>query len=284
MPRTRFEQFVERKTREASTAWIEPLSTIVDRRDDGRTFGIGNAWTRRLYGGDFGLTVRPARETALSLVFVQSSDGNTGAADPASFGAGATDKHLIYEGLSRVAADAVLAGAGTVHAGAFFSVWHPELVALRQTLDLPRHPAQIVLSKRGSVDLDAMLFDVPDVPVFLIAGEGGATRLERWLQARPWIRLVHLPADDLASTIVRLRVEHGIRRISAVGGRFTATRLVDAGLAQDIYLTTAPRRGGEPGTPWYTGTMPPQLDVMTAKRWRGDGADVLFEHGLIRRG
>ena len=68
----------------------------------------------------------PQDETALSLVFVQSNDGNTERRirNPSE---GPTDKHLIYEGLSRVAADAVLAGARTVHAGAFFSVWHPEL-------------------------------------------------------------------------------------------------------------------------------------------------------------
>src|SRR3712207_8639295 len=52
---------------------------------------------------------------------------------------GATDKHVIYEGLSRVAADAVLAGAGTVRgAQLIFSVWHPELVALRSGVGLPR--------------------------------------------------------------------------------------------------------------------------------------------------
>lgn len=62
------------------------------------------------YGGEFCLVDQHPERTALSLVFVQSQDGNTGGADPASFGGGATDKHLIYEGLSRVAADAVLAG------------------------------------------------------------------------------------------------------------------------------------------------------------------------------
>ena len=89
----------------------------------------------------------------------------------AQFGAGATDKHLIYEGLSRVAADAVLVGARTVHPEAFFSVWHPELIALRESLGFPRHPAQVVVSKRGHVDLASLLFNVPDVPVFLIGGE-----------------------------------------------------------------------------------------------------------------
>ena len=279
--RERFERFVERRTREAAGARIERLSTIVDQRDDSGMPGIGNAWTRSHYGGDFGLVVPPQDETPLSLVFVQSKDGNTGASNPASLGGGATDKHLIYEGLSRVAADAVLAGARTVHAGAFFSVWHPELVELRRTLGLPRHPAQIVISREGRIDLEALLFDVPDVPVFLIAGDEGVSRLQPWLAARPWIRLIPLATDDLRPVVDRLRLEEGIRRISAIGGRFTATGLVDAGLAQDIYLTTTSREGGEPATPWYSGPVPPALEVVTRKRWSDDGAEIVFEHARI---
>jgi riboflavin biosynthesis pyrimidine reductase len=281
--RARFERFVERKMREAAAAPIDRLSTIVDRRDDDRFRGIGTAWTRTHYGGDFGLVVPPQDETALSLVFVQSNDGNTGATDPACLGGGATDKHLIYEGLSRVAADAVLAGARTVHAGAFFSVWHPELIELRRTFELPRHPAQIVVSKEGRVDVDALLFGVPEVPVVLIAGEDAALRLQPWLRERPWIRHIPLGTDGLRPVIDRLRVEEGIRRISAIGGRATATRLVDVGLAQDLYLTTTSRNGGEPGTPWYSGAMPPALEVVTKKWWSDDGAAIVFEHALIRK-
>jgi riboflavin biosynthesis pyrimidine reductase len=281
--RERFERFVERKMREAAAAPIDRLSTIFDRRDDDRFRGIGTAWTRTHYGGDFGLVVPPQDETALSLVFVQSNNGNTGAMDPASLGGGATDKHLIYEGLSRVAADAVLAGARTVHAGAFFSVWHPELIELRRRFGLPRHPAQIVISKEGRVDVDALLFGVPEVPVILIAGEEGALRLQPWLRERPWIRHIPLRTDGLGPVIDRLRVEDGIRRISAVGGRVTATRLVDAGLAQDLYLTTTSRDGGEPGTPWYSGPVPPTLEVVTKKRWFDDGAAIVFDHALIRK-
>ena len=281
--RARFERFVERKMREAAAAPIERLSTIFDRPDDERVRGIGTAWTRTHYGGDFGLVVRPQDETALSLVFVQSNDGNTGATDPGSLGGGATDKHLIYEGLSRVAADAVLAGARTVHAGAFFSVWHPELIELRRTFELPRHPTQIVVSKEGRVDVDALLFGVPEAPVVLIAGDEAALRLQAWLRERPWIRHIPLGTDGLGPVIDRLRVEDGIRRISAIGGHATATRLVDAGLAQDLYLTTTSRDGGEPGTPWYSGAMPPTLEVVTKKRWFDDGAAIVFEHALIRK-
>jgi|RhiMetdeSRZDD1v2_1073273.scaffolds.fasta_scaffold01010_22 riboflavin biosynthesis pyrimidine reductase len=281
--RARFERFVKRKTREAAGARIEPLATIFDRHDDTRLLAVGNAWTRSHYGGDFGLAVAHQDETAMSLVFVQSNDGNTGASDPGALGGGATDKHLIYEGLSRVAADAVLAGGRTVHVGAFFSVWHPEVIALRRTLGLARHPAQIVVSKEGRVDVDALLFDVPDVPAYLIAGDDGALRLRTWLRERPWIRHIPLDADDLRPVIDRLRVEEGIRRISAIGGRSTATRLVDAGLVQDLYLTTTSCGGGEPGTPWYTGAIAPTLDVVTKKAWSDGRGDIVFEHAIIRK-
>ena len=185
-----FQDFAATKTHVAAIASIERLSTAFDRRDDFGLQGIGNAWSRLHYGGEFGL-VRPSRnETAVSLVFIQTKDGNTGGSDPSAFGGGATDTHLIYEGLSRVAADAVLAGAGSVHRDAFFSVWHPELVALRASLGLRRHPAQIVVSKRGRVDVDALLFNVPDVRVFLIAGDECIARHESALRARPWVRLI----------------------------------------------------------------------------------------------
>jgi riboflavin biosynthesis pyrimidine reductase len=233
------------------------------------------------YGGEFCLVDQHPERTALSLVFVQSKDGNTGAADPGALGGGATDKHLIYEGLSRVAADGVLAGAGSLHPNAFFSVWHPQLVALRTALGLPRHPAQIVVSKRGSLDLAALLFNVPDVPVILLAGDECIARHGSALRLRPWIRQIQLGDDDLEAALQRLRSEEGIRRISAIGGRLTATRLVDQKVAQDLYLTTTADSGGQPGTPWYTGTRVPALTVIAEKEWFEAGSRVLFQHVLI---
>jgi riboflavin biosynthesis pyrimidine reductase len=278
-----FQRFAAEKTREASGARIERLVTAFDRREDSGLKGIGNAWSRLHYGGDFGLVHSSPGQTAVSLVFVQTKDGNTGAANPSALGGGATDTHLIYEGLSRVAADAVLAGAGSVGRNAFFSVWHPELVALRVSIGLPRHPAQIVVSKRGRLDMGALLFNVPGVPVFLIAGDECIARHESALRARPWIRLVPVTDDDLRPAFESLRVEERIQRVSAIGGRMTATRLVDAGLIQDIYLTTTSLEGGEPGTPWYSGTNPPRLTAITRKHWGEHASSVVFEHCLIAR-
>ena len=112
----RFDALVERKTADAREAAIAPLVTDRDETGD-RLAGIGNAWSRAMFGGLF--YVSPSASGVLpatSLVFVQSRDGNTVTPDPASLGGGEADKHLIYEGLSRVAADAVLAGARSIGA------------------------------------------------------------------------------------------------------------------------------------------------------------------------
>jgi riboflavin biosynthesis pyrimidine reductase len=276
-----FEAFVARKTRDASTARICRLTTVIDRPEAAAS-RIGNPWTRAHYDGDFPLVGAPTDRTSLSLAFVQSPAGNTVAADPSTFGGGDTDKHLLYEGLSRVAADAVLVGARTLHRTTFFSVWHPELVALRRSLGLPRHPAQIVASRHGHFEPASLLFDVPDVPVFLIGGEACLARHARALRERPWVVPIAWPGDDLTGPVGRLGAEHGIRRISAVGGRSTASRLVDDGLAQDIYLTTGPREGGDANTPWYAGGHPLALTVTTRKEWTDAGSRVIFEHILIR--
>jgi len=275
-----FHEFAARKTREATSACIERLSTVFDRRDDVGVQGIGNAWSRLHYDGDFGLLRTTPDQVAVSLVFIQTKNGNTGGPDPGVFGGGATDTHLIYEGLSRVAADGVLAGARSVHRHALFSVWHPELVALRASLGLPRHPSQIVVSPRGTVDVGALVFNVPHVQVFLIAGDECIARHASALRLRPWVRVIPLNGNDLRQAVERLRVE-GVQRVSAIGGRFTATHLVDAGLVQDIYLTTTSIEGGEPRTPWYSGPAPPRLTAITSKQWDEGGLRVVFDHCTI---
>jgi hypothetical protein len=85
--RTAFEHFAARKRRAAETARIARLTTTLDRRADTRVIGIGNAWTRAHHGGDFDVAAPQEDQTALSLVFVQSKDGNTAGADPAALGA-----------------------------------------------------------------------------------------------------------------------------------------------------------------------------------------------------
>jgi len=280
-----FSEFSRKKTEEAARAALHPLTTLDVGHPPDPLQAIGSSWTRRFYDGDFHLFDAESGLPAVSLVFVQSRDGNTAASNPDELGGGPTDKHLIYEGLSRAAADAVLAGATTASGkSVFFSVWHPEIVQLRQSLGLPRHPAQVVLSQDGRFDPDAMLlFNVPDVRVFVIAGEQCRERCRRNCASRPWVTVLSLKPRGLPAALMSLRRDHGIHRISAVGGRGAATSLIDAGLVQDLCLTTAPRDGGEPDTPFYTGVRPPAFELVVRKREMDTTEPILFEHLRLTR-
>jgi riboflavin biosynthesis pyrimidine reductase len=266
----------------SETLQVRRLLTIEDRSDQFPVTSIGNDWTRAYFDGPFYLFEPPEGRPAVSLVFVQSRDGNTAADNPSDLGGGPTDKHLIYEGLSRVAADGVLAGASTVGRSIFFTVTHPQIVALRRDLGLPRHPAQIVLSEEGRIDFASRVFSTPDVPVFLLAGDASVRRCSEDVRRRPWITMVPTNAN-LAAALTTLRCEHRINRISAVGGRHAATNLVDTGLVQDIYLTTSAIEAGEPDTPWYVGSTPPRVELIVRKTEDALERPIVFEHFALVR-
>lgn len=280
---TRFELYCRHKADLAIAARMPGFQTVVEHRSPVRLVAIGNAWTRRLFDGPFYRSAPPARaRPVVSLVFVQSREGNTVADDPSTLGGGATDKHLIYEGLSRVDADAVMAGATTAGERTVFSVWHPELVRLRLELGRSRHPAQVVVTDRGDLPFDrALMYAVPELRVFILARSMLVRLLRQRVRHRPWIEVID--AGDplsLAHGLAELR-DRGIEVVSAVGGRRTATALLRERCVSDLYLTTSPESGGEPNTPFYEGP-PLPLTLVLEKAGRGPEARVRFQHFVGR--
>jgi riboflavin biosynthesis pyrimidine reductase len=277
----RFDALEKRKTSEAIAARIEPFTTEVDQ-PDASVAAIGNAWTRHLFDGSFYVPAPASSERpAANLVFVRSRDGDTVAKNPQALGGGEADKHLIYEGLSRVAADAVLGGHATIRDGELIlSVWHPELVALRASLRLPRHPAQIVATLEG-VDLDrGLMFNVPVLRVFIMTVARGAAAMRDGLALRPWIiPIVMADARDLCNAFRQLRAL-GVRSLSCIGGRTFAEQVLDAGLIQNVLLTTSAISAGEPRTPFYSKA----IDGRVVVRKHGSGVDegVVFEQLSLR--
>ena len=276
----RFEALEDRSTSEARAAAIAPFVTDHDEAGDSLA-AIGNAWSRATFGGLFYVSPSPSRDLpATNLVFVQSRDGNTGTNNPSTLGGGEADKHLIYEGLSRVAADAVLAGARTIRGGHLvLSVWRPELVALRAAMALPRHPIQIVATLQGLALDEGLMFNVPELRVILITVARAADAMREVLKARPWISLVVMDdPSDMRNAFRELR-RLGVERMSCIGGRTLAGPLLDARLVQDVYLTTGTKAGGEPGTPFYA----KPLNGREAVRKHGTGPDagVVFQHIVI---
>jgi riboflavin biosynthesis pyrimidine reductase len=270
-------EFVARKARDAIDARLERWVTDSNRHTP-ELRSIGNAWSRELIDGDFYLSPPPSSELpSTSLVFVESREGNTVAKDPASLGGGEVDKHVIYEGLSRVAADAVMAGAETIRGGKMiFSVWRPELVELRNALGLPRHPIQIVATLRG-LDVDqTLLFNEPSLRVLLLTVPKFVDALRHAFAERPWITPIVMddPAN-LRQAFQQMR-SLGVSTISCVGGRTLARQLLAAGLVQDVYLTKSPKSAGEPNTPLTE--KPLNAELVVRKRGTGRDTGVTFEH------
>jgi riboflavin biosynthesis pyrimidine reductase len=279
-----FTAFMRRKEHAAQSARFESFTTIVDHSASFALEPIGCGFTDALLDGPLLQTATSATAPpAMNLVFVQSAGGNTEADNPSDLGGGDTDKHLIYEGLSRVSSDAVIAGAKTVGDGdVLFSVWHPELVALRGALGKPRHPIQIVVSVRGKLPIEkGLLFNVAEMNVVILTADGSAAALAERTRARPWIHVLSSgPELDLRSHLERLRNQFGVSRISNIGGRTLATAAIDAGLVTDLYLTTSPIEAGTRNTPMYTGTRFPHRELVLRKR---SASGVTFEHLCMRR-
>jgi hypothetical protein len=81
---------------------------------------------------------------------------------------------------------------------------------------------------------DGRLADLGGATILQIAGDECIARHQSVLHTQPWVRLIPMNGDDLAPAFEALRIEAGIQRVSAIGGRVTATHLIDAGLIQDI--------------------------------------------------
>ena len=279
-----FVSYCEFKENQAVAARVSGFYTVQRAPADGPVLAIGNSWSRRLFDGDFYRSDAADQEFPLtSLVFVQSKDGNTVAAEPSTLGGGESDKHLVYEGLSRVDADAVMAGAATARSERMvFSIWHSELVALRLDRGHSRHPAQIVVTGRGNVPIETgVMFNEPSLRVFLVTRSGMVGALQERVAERTWVEVIDAGEPVSLKDAMRQLRQRGLRVISCVGGRRIATAMLREKLITDLYLTTSPIAAGEPRTPFYEGP-PLTLTQIIEKAGRGQESGVRFEHLIVR--
>jgi riboflavin biosynthesis pyrimidine reductase len=278
----RFDKYCRARERAATAAVLPPYGTVAVDVQLGDFRAIGNDWSRRLFDGDFYRTSCKEDIPVTNLVFVQSRDGNTGADDPSTLGGGETDKYLIYEGLSRVDADAVLAGATTARSDELlFSVWHPEMVTLRRQLRRRRHPAQVIVCSRSAPRIEtALMFQEPEIPVFLITSSDAASSLRLRVTGRPWIQVIDGGQPLSMRAAMRELKARGIETVSAIGGRTAARALLREGVVDDLYLTTSGKAGGEPNTPLLE--QPIDAPAVVIKEGTGPEEGVRFVHYGLR--
>jgi riboflavin biosynthesis pyrimidine reductase len=173
--------------------------------------------------------------------FVTSADGRA-AVQGGSTGLGDEGDHEIFRTL-RGCADAVLTGTGTLAAEHYgVMAREPEIVALRDRLGLAPQPPLVTVTRSGRVP-EIPLLDDPGSTLIVYSG----VELEL-PEARA--RVVTRRTDDLGMPAVLrdLRTVHGIRLLLCEGGPSLFGDLVAEGVADELFLTVAPKLAGGDAT------------------------------------
>jgi riboflavin biosynthesis pyrimidine reductase len=278
-----FHDYCRRKEEAALAAPLAGLTTLAEEAGGADLLSFGNAWTRRLFDGDFHRSVGAASPDlpSVNLIVTEPQPGaepiTMAVAPAATFGA--TVPHLLHEGLTRVDADAVLGGITAASTGhEICSVWHPELVKLRAERGLPRHPVQVVVTDSCDVPFDrCRLFQEPSLQVIVVTRSSLVSKARSRLRERPWVDVLGAGDPlDLRAALTQLR-RRGIAVVAAVGGRRIATTLLDAGLVTDLYVTVREPGSAASALSFYNG--PPLVRRrLLSKAGRGSEGAVRFEH------
>ncbi|HEX7602877.1 MAG TPA: dihydrofolate reductase family protein [Polyangiaceae bacterium] len=202
-----------------------------------------------LYGGDFGLGASTTYAN-----FVSSLDGVVtlpAGGESGRIVSGDSEADRFVMALLRACADAVVIGAGTFRQapGAF---WHaadafPSLAGafaeLRAQLGLRPHPLLVLVTASGQLDTTQ-----PAARNALVATtEAGGAKLRGTLPEGA--RLVVLgPREVPLSSLLGLLRSEGLGRVLTEGGPTLLGELMNAGLVDELFLTTSPRLfGRSPG-------------------------------------
>jgi riboflavin-specific deaminase-like protein len=181
----------------------------------------------------------PSQRPYLVLNLAVTADGRAAIGGRSGPIAGDTDTELLQH--LRTQADAVMIGAGTMRAELYGPmVSDPELRAGREQIGLAPDPLAVIVSGRLDLPWDATLFTegAGEVLIFTCA------EVEPPPTATPVEIIRHESRVDLAAALAHLRTERGIRSVLCEGGPTLHGELWAAALADELFLTTAPKLAG----------------------------------------
>jgi riboflavin biosynthesis pyrimidine reductase len=182
----------------------------------------------------------PAGRPRVAMNFAGTLDGRA-SIDGRSGKIGSDTDTAMLVGL-RGRFDAVMIGAGTMRVERYGRiVGDPAKRARREALGLPGDPLMVLV---GSLDLpwDAGLFTDGGGEVLIVTADAEG---EPPPTATP-VEVVREPDGrvDLAVALRRLREERGVRALLSEGGPHLHSQLQAAGLADELFLTIAPKLVG----------------------------------------
>ncbi len=182
----------------------------------------------------------PAERPYTIVNFVSTVDGRA-TLDGRSGPLGDDGDRAMFHGL-REQVDAVLAGTGTLRTERYGRILgKAERRERRQQRGLSPEPLAVVISRGGEIPSEIPLFDEPEARIIVFSAKDpqlGACRAE--------IELVRLDPGELTLTTMmrRLRVDHGVRTLLCEGGPTLFGGLLREGVADELFLTLAPKLAG----------------------------------------
>jgi riboflavin-specific deaminase-like protein len=181
----------------------------------------------------------------------------------------ATDTEMLQRLRTRV--DAVMIGAGTMRAERYGRVVsNPDLRAYRERTGLAQDPLGVIISNRLELPWDAGLFTDGGGRVVIFT----ASDQEPPETATPVTVERHPDGVDLDRALEWLRRERGIRSVLCEGGPTLHGRLREGGLADELFLTIAPKIAGGEGPRVLEGALP-DVDVVELA-WLLESESELF--------
>lgn len=184
---------------------------------------------------------QPAEDKPHVLVnFVASADGHA-TVNGLSDGLGDEGDRTIFHTL-REHVDAILAGTGTLQAERYGRMLgKAERRERRVGRGQSPEPLAVVITRSGDVPADIPLFDEPEARIVVFAPPG--TDLS---DRRAQVTVVALDPGELTLTTAmrRLRTGFGVRTLLCEGGPTLFGSLLHENLADELFLTLAPKLVG----------------------------------------
>jgi riboflavin-specific deaminase-like protein len=222
----------------------------------------------QLAGLDLNPLARPDRPY-LVLNFATTLDGRAAIDGRSGPIGGETDTEMLQRLRTRV--DAVMIGAGTMRAERYGRmVSDPDLRAYRESAGLAHDPLAVIVSNRMELPWEAGLFTAGagEVVIFT-ASEQEPPETETLVTA-----VRHPEGVELDRALGWLLRERGIRSVLCEGGPTLHGRLREGGLADELFLTIAPKIAGGEGPRVLEGALPDVDRVELA--WLLASHDELF--------
>src|SRR5215207_6763426 len=211
----------------------------------------------------------PPHRPFLILNFATTLDGRAAISGRSGPIGSDTDTEMLQRLRTRV--DAVMIGAGTMRAERYGRmVSNPDLRAYRERTGLAHDPLAVIVSNRLELPWDAPLFtDGGGRAVIFTASQDPAPQTET-----PVTVVSHEGGVELDRALEYLRTERGIRALLCEGGPILHGRLREGGIADELFLTIAPKLAGGEAPRILEGALPDVIDMQLA--WLLESHGELF--------